>query len=95
MSRRNHRYTEAFKKDAVKLVLSGKKSVVDTARDLGVNESTLHTWKSTYQSEVLGEVLPEVSLEEELVLLKKENQRLKEERDLLKKAAIFFANPKK
>lgn len=86
-------YSSEFKQDAVKLAVESDQSVAQTAKDLGVNPNTLYTWISKYhQSETptnkgSGEKHPY----EELKLLRREIAQLKEERDILKKAAAYFA----
>jgi transposase len=82
-------YTAEFRESAVKLATESDKPVAQTARDLGINENTLHTWigKYTRPLETDKSVRTDDHLYEELKRLKKENARLMEERDLLKKAA--------
>ena len=86
-------YSAEFKERAVKLAVESDQSVAQTARDLGVNENTLHTWISKYHDGGGGtqKQLKSEHLYDELKRLKKENARLKEERDILKKAAAYFA----
>ena len=81
-------YNAEFKQSAVKLAVEGEKSVAQTARDLGVNENTLHTWISKYhhQSPSKTPVIDQQHLYDEVKALRKENKRLKEEREILKKA---------
>ncbi len=86
-------YNAEFKERAVKMAVESDQSVAQTARDLGINENTLHTWISKYHyggSSTSGRLDSE-HLYEELKRLKKENALLKEERDILKKAAAYFA----
>ena len=76
------------------LAVESEQSVNQTARELGVNANTLHTWSAKYhrqQSTEGDSKVDEKHLYEELKLLRRENARLKEERELLKKAAAFFA----
>jgi len=86
-------YSSQFKQDAVNLAVESDQSVAKTARDLGVNANTLYTWIIKYhQSESptnkgSGEKHPY----DELKRLRRENAQLKEERDILKKAAAYFA----
>lgn len=86
-------YSSQFKQDAVKLAIESDKAVAQTAKDLGVNPNTLYTWISKYhQPEAAankgsGEKHPY----DELKRLRQENSRLREERDILKKAAAYFA----
>jgi len=86
----NRKYTTEFKLDAVRLALSSKKSQAQVARDLGINEASLYNWISQYRGDVL-ESPNTLSPEQELAALKKENAQLKQEREILKKAAAYFA----
>jgi transposase len=93
---KNQRYEKSFREEAVKLALSGGKSISQTARDLGIKESTLYSWiysikgSNTEVSDGTKKLSSE-QLVDELTRLRKENARLKEEREILKKAAVFFA----
>lgn len=92
----NQRYDKAFRQEAIRLALTGDKSVAQTAKDLGVKEGTLYNWISQAKQDkteiVHGtEKVTPAQLIEELNRLKKENVRLREEREILKKAAVFFA----
>ena len=87
-------YTPEFKLAAVKLVTEQRLPVAEVARRLGVAESRLHEWKKAPTRKGIdafpgsGHLTP---LEEENRRLRAENKRLGEERDILKKAAAFFA----
>jgi transposase len=86
------KYPAACKERAVKLAVESEQPITQTARDLGVNENTLHTWIGQYHRTVRQEQeVNDEHLYEELKRLRKENARLKEERDILKKAAASFA----
>jgi transposase len=86
------KYPAAFKERAVKLAIEADQPIAQTARDLGVNENTLHTWIGKYhRAERQEKPVNDEQLYEELQRLRKENSRLKEERDILKKAAAYFA----
>lgn len=92
----NQRYDQAFRQEAVRLALSGDKSVAQTACELGIKEGILYHWVSRtkeFSSTTTdnGEPLNSAQLVDELNRLRKENARLKEEREILKKAAVFFA----
>lgn len=94
MARQRRTYTSEFKVEAVKLVTEKGCSIAEAARSLDIGETLLRSWKVAFQAE--GEQafpgngrLPAV--EEELRRLRAENQRLRQERDILKKAAAFFA----
>ncbi len=96
MPRKRSTYTAEFKLAAVKMILDQKLSVAEVARRLGVGENLLHTWKKAVAQDGAnafpghGNPTP---AEDELRLLRAENTRLRAERDLLKKAAAYFANP--
>jgi transposase len=86
-------FTDEFRAGAVRLVLEEGKTVAQVARDLDLTETAFRNWvekaradKSKGKSGVLS--TPE---REELARLRKENRVLQMERDILKKAAAFFA----
>jgi transposase len=87
-------YSREFKVEAVKLVTEKGYSVAEAARSLGVHETLLRSWKQAL-SEQGDQAFPGQGhlppFEEELRRLRAENQRLQAERDILKKAAAFFA----
>jgi transposase len=86
------KYPAAFKERAVKLAVESDQSIAQTARDLGVNENTLHTWIGKYhRAERQEQQVQDEHVYEELKRLRKENARLKEEREILKKAAAYCA----
>jgi transposase len=88
------RYPAEFKEHTVKLAVESGQPIAQTARDLGVNENTLHTWIGKYhRTERREQQVHDEHLYEELKRLCKENARLKEERDILKKAAAYFPQP--
>jgi len=90
-------YTAEFKESAVKLANESSQPIAQTARDIGVNENTLHTWISKYSRAVDNTKATRTDdhLYEELKRLKKEVALLTEERNLLlralgvKKAAAY------
>jgi transposase len=84
-------YPEEFRREAVQMVRSGRK-VSDVAVSLGVTEQSLRTWVKRDQLErrERDDGLT-VAEREELRRLRRENKRLEQERDLLKRAAAFFA----
>ena len=85
-------YPAEFKARAVKLAIEADQPIAQTARDLGVNENTLHTWSGKYHRTTRQEKeVNDEHLYEEVKRLRKENARLREERDILKKAAAYFA----
>jgi len=87
-------YSTEFKQDAAQLAIESDQSVAQTARDLGVNPNTLYTWITKYQqsdSPTTTKGAGDKHPYEELKRLRRENAQLKEERDILKKAAAYFA----
>ena len=84
-------FSEEFKRDAVDLVRSSGKTIAEVARDLDLTESALRAW--VRQADVdAGRRDGLTTFErEELAKLRKENRVLREERDILKRAAAFFA----
>ena len=84
-----------LKERAVQLAVEADQPIAQTARDLGINEHTLHTWISTYPQGANGPQgrLDAAHLDEDRKRLKKETALVKEERDILKKAAAYFAVP--
>ena len=85
------KYAPEFKDEAVKQVVVRGHSVVDVARRLGIPENVLYTWVSKFKKadEPLSNDLK--VLQAEMVKLKAELRRTTEERDILKKAAAYFA----
>lgn len=84
------RYTEEFKIGAVKQVTEGGHSVADVGRRLGVTPYSLYQWIKRY-SVPEGERIEAQAQQAELRRLKAELKRVTEERDILKKAAAYFA----
>jgi transposase len=86
-------YPEEFKKSSVQLAVDSDKPISHTARDLGINKTTLYSWVAKYFPNHKNKVSDKDSeAMEELKRLRKENHRLKQERDILKKAAAYFAS---
>lgn len=85
------RPSEEYKAEAVKLVLERGLSVKQAAVDLGVGNSTLDKWVRVWRDRNAAGVKITPAELEELKRLKKENRVLREERDILKKAAAYFA----
>ena len=86
------RFTDEFKQQAVRLVLDEGKSVTAVARDLDLVASALSTWVKQAQADrTKGRTGLTTAEREELARLRRENRILQEEREILKKAAAFFA----
>jgi transposase len=92
-SRRPRRqFDDDFKAQAVRLVLDEGKSVGAVARDLDLTETALREWvKRARADRTHGRTGLTTAEREELARLRKENRVLREEREILKKAAAFFA----
>ena len=90
MKKKRKTYTQEFKEEAVKLITEQEYQATEAARNLGVNISVLRRWKN--EIEGMGSGPSGAALQTELKRLRKENKRLKMEREILKKAAAFFAN---
>ena len=91
MTRQIKRYSKEFQEEAIQLALRSK-SIDQTARDLGIPISTLHGWiHRLSKKQHPGYVQDAKALHEELKQLRKELGRVKEERDILKKATAYFA----
>ena len=84
-------YTDEFKREAVKLLRTGERTIPQLARDLGVSPQSLRNWSNQLDvDEGRAEGLSSAE-REELKRLRRENRVLCEEREILKKAAAFFA----
>jgi transposase len=90
--RARRRFDDDFKAQAVRLVLDEGKSVGAVARDLDLTETALRTWvKRARADRTKGRTGLTTVEREELARLRKENRELRTEREILKKAAAFFA----
>jgi transposase len=93
--RKRQRYTAEFKSDAVKLVVEHGYTCAEAARRLGVASNNVVRWVRQHRenNEATEQGLPSPqNLHAEIRRLRKENERLRMEREILKKAAAFFAN---
>jgi len=84
------RYTDEFRRDAVRIAQSSGLTRPKIASDLGVGLSTLNKWVQKHQHDDLMSG-PHEDVEKENKRLRKEVRLLREEREVLKKATIFFA----
>ena len=94
MQKEQRTFTREFKQEGVQLVRSSNKSQAQIARDLGIADSTLHHWCKPL-SEHGEQAFPgsghQTAQEEEIRHLKRENEVLRQERDILKKAIGIFS----
>jgi len=94
MARTRRTYTTEFKTQAVQLVTHQGYSVAEAARSRGISENLNRNWKQTLHDQGdqafpgQGNLAPQ---QQELARLRADNKRLLAERDILKKAAAFFA----
>jgi len=101
MSKKRQRkdFTDEFKNDAVKLVIEQGYNCSEVARRLGIGHSNVSRWVRAHRAHLENKVDPgsgsSQDLESEVKRLRKENKRLLMEREILKKAAAFFANESK
>jgi len=87
-------FDKEFKINTVKLILNKEKKIAELARELKINENTLHNWKKNYLKDA-GDSFPgkghQTPVYEELSKLRRENLELRDERDILKKALGIFS----
>ena len=90
--RPRRRFDDDFKAQAVRLVLDEGTSVGGVARDLDLTETALREWVNRARADrTKGKTGLTTAEREELARLRRENRILQEEREILKKAAAFFA----
>jgi transposase len=99
MSRQVRKYTKEFKQEAVKLAIR-KPSIAEAAKDLGIPLATLHSWVNAFKKPTEGKSTDSTTPDTAALLaenrrLQKELAILKEEKEILKKAAAYFAREQK
>lgn len=91
MSRKKlSRYTQEFKREAAALVIEQGYKQIEVSHRLGVSPKNVNRWVQEYRAHKSG--LSQSNEPQELARLQAEVKRLEQERDILKKAAAFFAN---
>jgi transposase len=94
---RQKRYSQAFKREALRLLETSDKSIAEIERDLGLSAGLLYKWRERYQvgdngpDELSLEDSDEQALRAELRRVKRELEEVKQERDILKKAMAIFS----
>lgn len=94
MARKRRKFTLEFKQEAVRLVNEEGMTYAEVGRDLDIGRAIIRDWcRKAASGELGGRPGPAqpVPMEEELARLRRENRILREEREILKKAAAFFA----
>jgi len=95
MGRKGNSYPREFKIEALKLWAESEKTAAEVARQLGVKRSLLYRWKQQIENKgdgaFRGSGRPTNDQMSEVSRLKRELREVKEERDILKKAAAYFA----
>jgi transposase len=87
------RFSDEFKEEAVKLITEQGYKVSEASRNLDINASMLRRWQRELSPESDGSI--DADEKAELQRLRKENKTLRMEREILKKAAAFFAKESK
>ena len=89
-------FDREFKYEAIGLMNEGKRSVRDIAKDLDIHPNVLHQWRRKYRADMEHAFPGKGRLkgpEEEVRRLQRENEELREEKDILKKALAIFSRP--
>jgi len=86
--RPRRKFSDEYKIEAVKMVTDQGYKVAEAARSLDIQVNLLHRWKDKFSEQ------EDDTASEELKHLRAENKRLRMERDILKKATVFFASEK-
>jgi transposase-like protein len=90
--RTRRRFTAEFKAEAVKRLLEGGKALSEVATELGIGPGQLSGWRNERLAAGSAEALGRQKAEQaELARLRRDNKRLEEEVEILRKAAAFFA----
>lgn len=90
VKRTRRKFSDEFKRDAVEIVRSSGKPIAEVARELGIYDSTLGSWVKQDQVNRGEREGLSTDEREELAELRRENARLRMERELLKRAAAFW-----
>jgi len=94
MVQKRKSYSREFKLEALSMVTDGGVGIAQAARNLGISENSLWRWKKEFEEDPdhafpgKGHLKP---AEDEIARLRRENRRLRQERDILKKAVGIFS----
>jgi transposase len=97
MKKERRTYTEEFKRETVRLLRNSDKSAAQIERELGIGVGCVSRWKREFEAQGEaafpghGRLTPE---QERIRELQRENEVLRQERDILKKAVAIFSHPK-
>jgi transposase len=92
---RPRQFSEEFRREAVRLIRETDRTLAAVSRELGVSQPTLNKWLRELPEGKPAPGARVLTLEEQVRQLKKENERLREEREILKKATAFFAKERR
>jgi len=98
LKRKNRQYSREYKIEAVRLCEEDERPVAEVARQLGISPNNLYKWRVQFGEQGEAAFPGKGNLnssDEELRRLRRENMRLREERDILKKAVVFFSKESK
>ncbi|MBI3581924.1 MAG: transposase [Nitrospinae bacterium] len=98
MGTEKRKYTKEFKLEAVRLAMQGDRPMSETAQELGVHPNILYKWVRDHKADPAQAFPGKGRLradEEEISRLKRDYERVKMERDILKKAMAIFSQPQK
>jgi transposase len=102
MGQERRHFTDEFKTEAIALLASSGRPLVQIASELGISPSMLRNWRNRREGREAGTALPTKSASAalsvpdpaaEISRLRRENDRLRMERDILKKAVAIFSEP--
>ena len=100
MNKQKREYPEVFKEQAISLLRSSDRSAADIERELGITPGLLSRWnreKAKKEGQVIAprtnQLLTDLPLAEQVKQLQRENARLQQEKEILKKAVAIFTHP--
>lgn len=91
MGKKRRAYSDEFRLEALKLISEPGVNVAQVARDLGIAESLLYSWRRKYRGQEVSDKGGPTADQKRIRELEKENKRLRMEREILKKATAYFA----